>query len=91
MAAIRPRRLESFTGLTAAENEEHERFGWETLVIRIRREFEEMPGLCITIAQGARLFGLPAETCRRLFARLQEDRVLRCTSRGLWVRFDRVA
>lgn len=87
-SASRPRRFDSLSGFRTAENEKDERLGWELLVVRIRREFEEMPGLCLTLAQGARLFGLPEETCRRLFARLHDDQVLHCTPRGLWVRSD---
>lgn len=57
----------------------------DRLIFRIRREFEEMPGLRLTLAQAARLFGTPAESCGRVLARLESDGVLRQTAKGQWV------
>jgi hypothetical protein len=37
---------------------------------RIRNEFLEMPGTCLTIAQAARLFGMSGEACTRIFGEL---------------------
>jgi hypothetical protein len=33
---------------------------------RIRAEYEEMPGLCLTVSQAARLFDLDPEDCARV-------------------------
>ena len=40
------------------------------LVQRIREEFEEAPGLRITIGEAARFWGLDETTCERVLARL---------------------
>src|SRR5688572_18026410 len=37
---------------------------------RICNEFEEMPGTSLTIAQGARLFGLAGDVCSRVLTEL---------------------
>lgn len=46
------------------------------LLCRIRSEFEEMPGLSVTLDQAARLFGLPRDIASRILERLTEARVL---------------
>lgn len=84
LSTVSRSRVSSVESLSA-EDDRSERIAWERLVFRVRREFEEMPGLCITIAQAARLFGLPEEKCRRVLACLEADAVLRCTARGMWV------
>ena len=38
--------------------------------IRIRAEFAEMPGLCLTLAQAARFFSLDRAECERMLAEL---------------------
>jgi len=48
----------------------------QALVWRIRGEFEEMPGLSVTLDQAARLFGLPRDIIARILERLTETRVL---------------
>ena len=40
------------------------------LAQRIREEFEELPGLRITVAEAARFFGLDETTCEWVLARL---------------------
>ena len=40
---------------------------------RVRDEFREMPGTCLTLPQAARLFGLRADICGRLFGELIRD------------------
>jgi hypothetical protein len=60
------------------------------VVLRIRAEFMEMPGLSPTLPQAARLFGLPQQACARIFAELAAEGVLCRTRRGLWVRRDRL-
>ena len=40
------------------------------LVQRIREEFEEVPGLNITLTEASRFWGLDEGTCARVLARL---------------------
>jgi hypothetical protein len=42
----------------------------EHLVRRVRSEFEEMPGLCLTLAQARLLFGLEPGCCQRVLDEL---------------------
>jgi len=57
----------------------------ERLVRRIRAEFLEMPGLCLTIEQAQRLWSLEPRTCEALLNSLINSRFLRRTDRGLFV------
>ena len=57
----------------------------ERLVRRIRAEFLEMPGLCLTIEQAQRLWSLEPRTCEALLNPLIDSRFLRRTDRGLFV------
>jgi len=52
------------------------------IVNRIRREFEEMPGVSLTVPQATRLFGIPTDVCARVLARLADDGRLRLTTGG---------
>jgi len=52
------------------------------LLRRIYHEFQEMPGLSVTLGQAARLFGLPPDIASRVLERLADARVLRQTARG---------
>ena len=54
---------------------------------RIRGEFLEMPGLCLTRCQAQRLWGLPCDRCDSLVAILVEEQFLRVTADGRFVRF----
>jgi hypothetical protein len=56
----------------------------ERLVRRIRAEFLEMPGLCLTIEQAQRLWSLEPRTCEALLRALVDSRFLRRTDRGLF-------
>ena len=56
------------------------------LVRRIHSEFEEMPGLLLTLHQAARLFGLRPDIVSRIFGRLTDARVLCQRSDGLFAR-----
>jgi hypothetical protein len=58
----------------------------ETLVTRIKSEFNESPGMCLTLRQGARLWGIPPEECARLVDRLVQEDFLRWTRNGELVR-----
>ena len=59
------------------------------LVDRVRGEFNEMPGLQLTIPQAARLLGIVDETCRDVIETLVASSFLRRTSSGSVVRTDR--
>lgn len=50
-----------------------------------RREFDELPGLSLTLEQAERLWGLDAATCRGVLAALVERGEL-CESDGHFVR-----
>jgi hypothetical protein len=56
---------------------------------RIRGEFNEMPGLQLTIAQAARLWGMDQASCRRVIDALVEAAFLRWTPSGTVVRAER--
>ena len=58
----------------------------EDAVRRIRSEYLEMPGLCLTGAQAQRLFGLDPLTCSSLLASLTKDRFLCRRSNGSYAR-----
>ena len=53
---------------------------------RIRGEFNEMPGLQLTIAQAARLWGMDQAACRRVIDALVDAAFLRWTAWGTVVR-----
>ena len=44
-----------------------------TLARRIREEFEEVPGLRITVGEAARFWGLDETTCEQVLERLLAD------------------
>jgi hypothetical protein len=48
----------------------------EDTLRRIRGEYLEMPGLCLTHAQAQRLWGLDAPTCASLLTALTADKFL---------------
>ena len=60
-----------------------------TLVERVRGEFIEMPGLQLTMAQAARLWGLDIAACRHVVDVLVASAFLRWTDRGKIVRATR--
>ena len=53
---------------------------------RIRGEYLEMPGLCLTQCQAQRLWGLPCDRCQDLLAALVRERFLVQTAEGRFVR-----
>jgi hypothetical protein len=55
------------------------------LLARIRAEYREMPGLCLTRSQAARLWGLSAERCAEVLEVLVVDGDLRCTRDGRYI------
>jgi hypothetical protein len=60
-----------------------------TLFERVRGEFNEMPGLQLTIAQASRLWGMDQMACRRVIDALVDAAFLRWTPMGTVVRSER--
>jgi hypothetical protein len=48
----------------------------EKLTQRIREEFEETPGLQVTVGEGARFWGLDEMTCYQVLVRLRASGIL---------------
>ena len=61
---------------------------FDELIVRVRGEYREMPGLSLTVPQAQRLWGLEGATCQTLFERLVDTRFLRRTRHGRFVRWD---
>ena len=55
---------------------------------RVRGEFLEMPGLCLTTRQAARLWGLEASACEQVIDVLVQSAFLRRTPGGMVTRID---
>lgn len=58
------------------------------LIDRVRREFDEMPGLQLTVPQAARLWGLEIPACESVLNALVETAFLRWTPKRTIVRVD---
>jgi hypothetical protein len=56
--------------------------GLTQLLLRIRSEYEEMPGLCLTRAQAQRLWGLDADACDAVLSALVDIGYLKTTRTG---------
>jgi hypothetical protein len=56
------------------------------LLRRVRGEFEEMPGMHLTLPQACRLFALREEVCARVLAELVGAGVLVRTAHGTYAR-----
>ncbi len=54
----------------------------ERVADRVRAEFEEMPGMSLTMPQASRLFGLDTDICRTIVDRLVKASYLRWTQAG---------
>jgi hypothetical protein len=61
---------------------------FEGLVRRIRAEFEEMPGLQLTLRQAARLWGMDPGSCQAVVDALIGTSFLRWTAMGTIARVD---
>jgi hypothetical protein len=61
----------------------------DTVADRVRAEFEEMPGLTLTVRQASRLFGLDQQICREVVNRLVGADFLRWSNAGVVARGDR--
>lgn len=59
----------------------------ELELCRIRGEYLEMPGLCLTRCQAQRLWGLPCDRCDTLLTALVEERFLVRTADGRFIRY----
>jgi hypothetical protein len=59
-----------------------DRPGFAKLVQRIREEFEEAPGLEITVNEGARFWSLDRDACELVLARLHDITFLVRTGDG---------
>jgi hypothetical protein len=55
---------------------------FELLVVRIKNEFLEMPGLCLTVPQAMRLWGLEFDDCQRVIEALVDVSFLQRTPHG---------
>jgi len=62
------------------------RIGIEETLQRVRGEFREMPGLCLTPAQASRLWGLDAVSSEALLDALVDAQFLRKTANGGFMR-----
>ena len=49
----------------------------QQLAVRVRAEFAEMPGLCLTPPQAQRLWGIDADMCQQVIDQLVNDAVVR--------------
>lgn len=54
----------------------------ELVTKRVRAEFEEMPGMTLTMRQASRLFGIEGDVCRKVFDRLVRMSYLKWTASG---------
>ena len=54
---------------------------------RVKGEYNEMPGMCVTRTQAQRLWGLDSTTCELVLTTLLERGVVRRTSRGMYVKY----
>ena len=61
---------------------------FDELIVRVRGEYLEMPGLSLTIPQAQRLWAVEHSTCVQVFDSLVDARWLRRTRRGRFVRAD---
>ena len=59
---------------------------WESLLMRIKGEYLEMPGLALTLQQAQRLWALDGQTCEAALFRLVQTGFLITTRAGTFVR-----
>jgi hypothetical protein len=58
---------------------------WESLLLRIKGEYLEMPGLALTVQQAQRLWALDGHTCEAALRRLVQTGFLITTRAGRFV------
>jgi hypothetical protein len=63
----------------------------DSVARRVLAEFEEMPGLTLTVPQACRLFGLRRDVCQVVLDVLVDSAYLRQTHAGAITRGERVA
>ena len=57
----------------------------EALIERVRDEYGEMPGLCLTLPQACRLWHMDPKTCTRILEGLVAERFLRRTATAAFI------
>jgi Fic family protein len=60
--------------------------GRKALLRRVQGEFEEMPGIPLTVNQASRLLSISPDIVSRIFNQLVEDGILRLTPDGRYRR-----
>jgi hypothetical protein len=63
-------------------------WSFEQLVIRVRAEYREMPGLRLTLAQACRLWQIPPTACQAVLHTLVDEGFLVRTPRGSFIALD---
>ena len=58
----------------------------DALVRRIRAEFDDMPGMALSLKQAGRFLGVDDKACGRILAGLTRDGALRRNASSLYVR-----
>jgi len=81
----KPIRMQGHDGFV--ERRDHVRRA--ALVRRIVAEFDDMPGLALTVSQASRFLGVDQMACGRILETLQTNGTLRRTAQNLYVRADR--
>jgi hypothetical protein len=61
----------------------------ELVTKRVQAEFEEMPGMTLTMRQASLLFGIERETCKAVVDRLVRTHYLKWTTSGAFTRTGR--
>ena len=76
--------------LPAAEIEGQTRVDdrYEALIGRVRAEYREMPGLCLTAQQACRLWQLDLTDCTRILELLVAQHVLKRSATGVFIADD---
>ena len=57
-----------------------------SIIARARAEYLEMPGLCLTVPQAARLLGVDVAESQRVLSQLERTGLLRRNEKGLYLR-----
>jgi hypothetical protein len=57
----------------------------QSLAERVRGEYREMPGLCLTVPQACRLWQIDPATCERILNALAAERFLTRTAAGAFI------
>lgn len=73
-------------GISRVRDTPHALRHLELLMRRVRAEYQEMPGLSLTLSQAQRLWSLERRTCEALLKTLTDSQFLRRTDRGFFVR-----